>query len=278
MSAREGEPVALAYFAKGYQSFVLKYTTVTDDPTATIDVPMKETTDSITYLREHATELNLQKNKICLVGFSGGGHLAAAVSTHGAVRPDALILGYPGIVHNDLRAMDCPDICESVDEATPETFMFGMNRDSVTPPQHMLSFAKALDEKQIQFEMHMFKGVGHGLSLGTSLTSSGFAEDVKPRYAKWFDMSIEWLKETFGDFKLYGVNDGRDTKYNIDRNLKVLFSDEKAKELCLNKMPVLAEFLSETQMVEMTPRKINGFMKTISFDELMELDRKLCEI
>ena len=275
VSFREGEPIAQAYFAKGYQGFVLKYTTVTDNPNATIETPMQEVVEAIKYLRANAKDLGLIDNKICLVGFSGGGHLAAAVATHSDIKPDALILGYPGIVHSDLRAMDCPDICECVDEKTPETFMFGMNGDSVTPPVHMLAFASALDKNGIEFEMHMFKGIGHGLSLGTSYTSSGFATDVKTRYAKWFDMSVQWLKEIFGDFKLYGVNDGRDSKYNVDRNLQILFGNEQAKKLCIEKMPVLTGFTSENQMLEMTPRKINGFMKTISEKELMKLDEEL---
>ena len=124
----------------------------------------------------------------------------------------------------------------------------------------------------------MFKGLGHGLSLGTSYTCAGFADDVKPRYAKWFEMSVEWLEEVFGDFKLYGVNDGRDSKYNIDRNLQFLFGNQQAKELCIEKMPVLAGFTNEKQMIEMTPRKINGFMKTISKEELIMLDEELSTI
>lgn len=278
VSFREGEPIAQAYFAKGYQGFVLKYTTVTDNPNATIETPMQEVVEAIKYLRANAKDLALIANQICLVGFSGGGHLAAAVATHSDIKPDALILGYPGIVHSDLRAMDCPDICESVDKKTPETFMFGMNGDTVTPPEHMLAFANALNKNGIEFEMHMFKGLGHGLSLGTSYTCAGFADDVKPRYAKWFEMSVEWLEEVFGDFKLYGVNDGRDSKYNIDRNLQFLFGNQQAKELCIEKMPVLAGFTNEKQMIEMTPRKINGFMKTISKEELIMLDEELSTI
>ena len=278
VSFREGEPIAQAYFAKGYHGFVLKYTTVTDSKDATIETPMHEVDEAIKYMRENANSLHLNENQICLVGFSGGGHLAAAVSTHANNRPNAMILGYPGIVHSDLRAMDCPDICECVDSRTPETFMFAMNRDSVTPPKHILSFAKALSENNIEFEIHMYKGVGHGLSLGTSYTCSGFGDDVKTRYSKWFDMSVEWLKDVFGDFKLYGINDGRNSRYNIDKNLKTLFSNEEVKNLCITRMPVLSKFSGETQMVEMTPRKINGFMKTISDDALMDLDRELSQL
>ena len=278
VSFREGAPVAQAYFAKGFHSFVLEYTTVKDDSEAKIDVPMNDTIQAIKYLRENSENYNLIANQICLVGFSGGGHLAAAVATHSEIKPNALILGYPGIVHSDLRAMDCPDICECVDSDTPETFMFGMNRDTVTPPEHMLAFANALYKNGIEFEIHMFKGVGHGLSLGTSYTCSGHVSDVNTKYAKWFEMSVQWLKEVFGDFKLYGINDGRDSKYNVDRNLQVLFSNEKAKKLCIAKMPVLAEFTNENQMIEMTPRKVNCFMKTIGEAELMELDEALSQL
>ena len=75
--------------------------------------------------------------------------------------------------------------------------MFGMHGDVVTPPKHILAFAKALDEHNIPFEIHMFKGPGHGLSLGTEVTRGDRPEMVNIRYANWFKLSVSWLKEVF---------------------------------------------------------------------------------
>ena len=277
-SFREGEPVAAAYYAQGFQAFVLEYTVVSKKEDATIDDPIKDVTEAFNYLKAHGEEFFLATDKIALLGFSGGGHLAAAVSVKGRVRPNALILGYPGIIHNDLRALDCPDICESVNENTPECFMFGMTNDSVTPPDHMLAFANALSQNNIPFEMHMFRGFGHGLSLGNSFVSSGFAENVRQRYAGWFTMSLDWLKEVFGDFKLYGVNDNRNTPYNIDKTVDILFSNDRAKEICIKKMPVLAKVAESDARYELTPRKINSFMSALSKQELADLDDMLSSL
>ena len=199
-SAREGEPVAMAYFAEGYQAFVLDYTTVTKKPEATMDDPMKDVQEALKWIRDNKNTYFVAENQLILVGFSGGGHLASAVATHGPERPDALILGYPGIIHSDLRALDCPDIIESVDAKTPPTFIFSTRNDFVTPPKHSLAFAKALDEAGVGFELHIFREGDHGLSLAKPLTSGGFINQVSPVVAQWFKMSIDWLKAEFGEF------------------------------------------------------------------------------
>ena len=199
-SDREAEPVALAYFAEGYQAFVLRYTTVTAKPEATMEDPMRDVQDAIAWIRSHKKEYYVAEKQLAMVGFSGGGHLSAAVATHGEERPDALILGYPGIIHSDLRALDCPDIIECVDEKTPPTFLFSTRTDFVTPPKHAMAFAKALDDAGIGFELHIFREGDHGLSLAKPLTSGGYVNQVNPSVAQWFKMSVDWLKAEFGEF------------------------------------------------------------------------------
>lgn len=207
---REAEPVAMKFFAEGYQAFVLNYTTVTADPSAKMEDPMKDVESAIRYLRENSEGLFLADGKLALLGFSGGGHLAAAVATHSPERPDALILGYPGIVHSDLRALECPDILERVDGHTPPAFIFSSRYDAVTPPVHTLSLALALEEAGVDFELHIFRGCVHGLSLGTSLTSNGEETNIAPAYAKWFGLCVTWLTERFGDFSLWNAeNSGK---------------------------------------------------------------------
>lgn len=193
-SAREGEPVAAAFYAAGYSSFVLDYTTVTKKPDAVIDDPMKDTELALRWIREHAAEYALRGDQVAMIGFSGGSHLAAAVATHGPERPDALILGYPGILHSKLRALECPDIIECVDENTPPTFMFSTRDDKVTPPKHPLAMANALDAAGVSFEMHIFRSGPHGLSLANDVTCAGNPAMVNPAFAGWLTMCLEWLK------------------------------------------------------------------------------------
>ncbi len=200
-SEAEGEPVAMRFFCEGYNAFVLDYTTVTKKPDAVMDDPMNDVRNALTWIRENAAELDTDPKRIAMIGFSGGGHLAAAVSTHGDIRPDALILGYPGIVHSDLRALDCPDIPESVDPLTPPSFIFSTSEDPITPPVHPLAFASALAKAGVPFELHIYEHGTHGLSLGNSVTSQGFREGSDQVFASWVPACLHWLKDKFGDFE-----------------------------------------------------------------------------
>lgn len=202
-SSREAEPVAAAYFAEGYQAFVLCYTTVTSKPDAVIADPMEDVQQALSWLRANASGVFLEEHKLAMLGFSGGGHLAAASATHGPQRPDALLLGYPGILHSELRALECPDIIESVDEQTPPSFLFVGRKDRVTPPVHALTFVMELDKYGIDYELHIFKDAVHAMSLAKAWTSSGRKEQVDTIFAQWFDMSIGWLKRLFGEFVVY---------------------------------------------------------------------------
>lgn len=277
-SDREAEPVALAYYAEGYQAFVLDYTTVTKKPDAVMQDPMDDACAALRYIRENRKELLVADKKLAMIGFSGGGHLAAAVSTHGPERPDVLLLGYPGIIHSDLRALDCPDIVESVDKQTPPSFIFGTRNDTVVPPQHLMAFAKAMMDAGNDFELHIFRDGVHGLSLAKSLTASGFSTNINTAFQDWFPMSIRWLKDMLGDFLIYGVNDGRDGKYSIDKPLKKLFENEEVRKMVTEVFPVFADEKTASSMKEMTLRTMASFMPGLDTEKLEELDKKLLEM
>lgn len=277
-SYREAEPVAMAYYAAGYQAFVVNYTVTSVKPNALIADSMNDVTVALDYIRANKNVLLVADGKLAMIGFSGGGHLAAAVATHGPSRPDALLLGYPGILPSNLRSLSCNDILECVDGSTPPAFLFSMHGDTITPPKHLLSFACKLEEHNIPFELHMFHGKGHGLSLGTSLTCAGFSSDINPEYGTWFDMSVRWLRDLFGDFTIYGVNDGRSGKFSIDSTLSKLFSDVQAKQICLQHMPALEKFAAGASADEFTPRRINSFMPVLTENALTAFDQALLSL
>lgn len=271
----ESEPIALAYLAEGYQAFTLKYTTVTDKENATIEDPMTDAQKALEWIRDCREEYCIGKEQLALLGFSGGAHLAAATATHGPQRPDVLLLGYPGILHSELRALECPDIIECIDEHTPPTFLFGTRDDKVTPPKHILAFAQALEENNIEFEVHIFRKGEHGFSLAKPLTSVGDKNRVNPDVAQWFQLSVRWLKEMLGEFTIYGVNDGRIGKYSIDTRVYELLESPEAKELVLTYLPLLSEELPVFIKDWITPRILNKIQKSLSQEKLEELDQKL---
>ena len=187
-SEREGEPVAMAFYAEGYSAFVLNYTTVTKKADATINDPMNDCNSAMSWIRQHAGKMHLSQDKLAVIGFSAGGHLAAAVSTHGPERPNLLLLGYSGIFPNRVRALICPDILERVDGNTPPSFIFATCDDAVVKPADSLSFAQALDKAGVEYELHIFGHGAHGLSLGKAMTSAGERDLFNERFAQWFPM------------------------------------------------------------------------------------------
>ena len=274
-SAREGEPVAMAFFAEGYQAFVLDYTTVTKKPDATIEDSMQDVQLALVHLQENEESYFLAPHKMAMIGFSGGGHLAGASATHGPLRPDALVLGYPGIVHSDLRALECPDIVESVDEHTPPTFLFSTRDDQITPPVHPLAFAQALDKAGGDFELHIFRSGVHGLSLAKSLTCGGDQKMVNPAFAQWFPMCIQWLADNLGDFTIYGVNDGRFGRYGIDTTLDMLLANDEARKIVFESLPMVEQARQHPMMQKATLRQLQGHMPQIPKELMETLDAKL---
>ena len=96
-SPREGEPVAMAYVARGFHSFVLTYSVGWE---AGGFRPLQEVSWAIGYLREHAEQWNIDPEKIVTCGFSAGGHLALSAGLLAENKPNAMVLGVFGVTLN----------------------------------------------------------------------------------------------------------------------------------------------------------------------------------
>lgn len=77
VSGREGEPVALAFYAQGFNAFVLDYSVA---PAFHYPAPLLEAGMAMLYIRERADALGCTEDKIAAIGFSAGGHLAGLIS------------------------------------------------------------------------------------------------------------------------------------------------------------------------------------------------------
>lgn len=198
-SDREAEPIALSYMAEGYQAFVLRYT-VGDE--AIFPRPLADAEWALETILANAKEWSVDAAKVAVIGFSAGGHLAASLGTMGRVRPSALILGYPCITAACSKLLDkpIPGADERVDARTPPTFLFSTQEDAVVPIENSLAFARALNQADVPFEMHIFQKGVHGLSLAKPLTSFGQRRLVDHAFAQWFPMSMDWLHGLWGDF------------------------------------------------------------------------------
>lgn len=195
-SDREAEPIALAYMAKGYNAFVLRYSL---KEASQFPRPLLDAEWAVNLIRDKSDSFGVYKDKIACIGFSAGGHLASMLGTAGTVRPNALLLGYGAFIRSPKHGWDYPT--PVADKKTPETFLFHTHEDNVVPVDTSLYFAQELRKFDIPFELHIFKEGLHGLSLGTDLVSNNHNYMINDNYSKWFELSVNWLDVVFDCMK-----------------------------------------------------------------------------
>jgi acetyl esterase/lipase len=132
-------------------------------------------------LRARATELQIDPHKLGVLGFSAGGHLVAAISTHFAqraypavdaadaqsCRPDFGVALYPGhLWTDDEDAFDlAPDIATAITPQTSPTFLLQAEDDPVDDVNHSLVYYVALKKAGVPVEMHLYAHGGHAFGL-----------------------------------------------------------------------------------------------------------------
>ena len=217
-SKREGEPIALQYMAAGYHAFVLDYATA---PNNFYPESLKNVSDAMICIREHADEWNVDKEKVAVLGCSAGGHLAASLATlwntepiktnDNNNRPNAAILCYPVISSDDSIAHKgsfnnlCGDDLEirkklslenRVTSDTPPCFIWHTFDDNVVPVENSFVFATALKKAGVSCEMHIFPNGAHGLSV-SNVDIATTPDAINKRAAEWVSLSVKWLNDLF---------------------------------------------------------------------------------
>ncbi len=212
VSRREGVPVASAFFAKGFQVFILKYLTAAED--VCYPEQLLEAASAVDYIKKNADVLNVNKDEVFVVGFSAGGHLTGNfavehqnVSSKIGVtldcKPTAVGLAYPVISpdHGHFASyvnllngyteeakeelLKTLALNEAVNEQTPPAFIWATATDNVVPADNALRYALALADKGIDYELHVYpKGV-HGLSVGHYEVNP--VSDEAKRISAWVD-------------------------------------------------------------------------------------------
>ena len=225
LSEREGEPVALQYFAAGLNVFILRYSV---QEKAANYAPLIEACLAIKYIREHADELHVDPNYVFITGFSAGGHLAAwtgsmwhipEVQAHldGAdpiiCKPTATLPCYPvisslpGVRHDgslqtlngckegDEEGMARFSVEKFVDAKTAPAFIWHTASDGCVPVINSLLYAEALSKAHIPYELHIYPKGPHGLSLANKETAVNSPALVDPHIGEWLHMAIHWVLE-----------------------------------------------------------------------------------
>ena len=247
-SGREAEPIALGYLGEGFNAFVLRYAVGADAPWEQSFVDGKA---GLAWLRAHAGEMHIDPARIAAVGFSAGGHLAASLGTAADGRPDALVLGYPVTLaeFGPLVGKQILDIPSAVDPATPPTFLFSTQGDTLVPIRHSLVLLSALAEHDIPFETHIYLLGGHGLSLAKPLTSNGQANATDAAVAGWLRDSIRFLDRVFGTFPVEGTPRSyqgllESRQLGLDMPIDRLLAHPEAAAAVTRRLPGLVEQLN----------------------------------
>ena len=211
-SPREGEPVALAYAARGFHTFVLKYSCAQQ---AAGFAPLKEVSWAIGHIRENAAQWNIDPNKIAVCGFSAGGHLALSSGVLAENKPNAMILGYPAVSapnfpgadfmlrilegRDDVTDADAAkyDLLAHITKDAPPVFIAATAEDMLTN-FGALPLAKKYSDMGRQYELHVFQYGPHGYSLANEVAADGSVQMLEPAFAQWHELSVQWLHKTFG--------------------------------------------------------------------------------
>ncbi|MEW9699740.1 alpha/beta hydrolase [Paenibacillus sp. SI8] len=207
----EGEPVAKWLNGLGIAACVLNYRVAPHQhPT-----PLQDAQRAIRTVRHYADEWRIDPNRIGILGFSAGGHLASSAGTlydagdaHAAdpidrqsSRPDAMILCYPVITFGEFAHEgsklnllgETPDDAlmtlmsteKQVTADTPPTFLWHTAEDASVPVENSLLFTAALSRNRVPFDLHVFESGRHGI---------GLAEDY-PEAKNWPTLCAAWLKK-----------------------------------------------------------------------------------
>jgi len=205
----EGAPFAELFAAHGMMGLVAHYRVAPNR----FPAPMADAARAIRMTRALAPKLGIDPDRVALMGFSAGGHLAATTATQPdlhheplddlvgrfSARPDRLILGYPVISMNTDHHQGCvdnllgPGAPETmrrqlsndlqVTAGNPPTFLFHTADDPAVPVSNSIRFAQALHEKGVGVDLHIYAHGEHGVGLACD----------HPALRSWTALLLDWL-------------------------------------------------------------------------------------
>ncbi|MGA2569857.1 MAG: alpha/beta hydrolase [Terracidiphilus sp.] len=210
----EGREIADWFAARGFRAFVLSYRLSSNG--YLLPIPLLDARRAVQTVRARALDYHINPNRIVVIGFSAGGHLAALAGTQfvpgnpdaddpierASSRPDFLVLGYPwlGAISSDTshlsycELLNVMDQCEAlrakfdpvlyVTKDTPPTFIYHTFADQTVPVGQSLGFYEALVKAGVPSEMHIFANGGHGTGLGKG----------DPALDQWPNLLEIWLR------------------------------------------------------------------------------------
>ncbi len=192
-SDREADPIAFVYLKAGFQVFILRYSVAEHKAWRN---PLDDYEQAFSLICDKSKEWAVNTNKIAVIGFSAGGHLAGCAATVSKCKPNAAVLGYPVLNRETINfySTEAPDVTACVDENTCPCFIFASRNDNTVPIANTIEFIDALNKKGVDFECHIYSDAPHGFSVADE-TVNAMALDMCSRTPNWTNDSVQWLKE-----------------------------------------------------------------------------------
>lgn len=205
----EGELVAKEFNKRGYNCFVMTYTTNQTMREPVRDQAMNDLARAIRYARKNCDKYHIDPDKLYVCGFSAAGHVCASVCDYWeelidenpeykdiSCRPDAAVLSYPVITSGEFAHQDSfrfligADIYDRTDDeakallnrysleknvkdTTPPCFIWQTVTDNLVPVENSYLYAEALKKKGIKHAHHVFSEGWHGLSVSNEDWAAG---------------------------------------------------------------------------------------------------------
>ena len=234
-SRAEGEPVAMAYAARGFHTFVLRYSTGYN---AAGFQPLDEVSWVIGYIRENADKWHIDPQKIVTCGFSAGGHLAYAAGVLAENKPNAMILCYPVASAPNFPGVNFMlklltgkaeptdedakpfDLIAQTGKDAPPVFLMGTAEDPLTG-FGALPIAQKYSQLGRQYELHIFQHGPHGYSLANETTSDGSSRYMNDAFAQWHNLSVAWLHKIFGPLTYADKNNSKMVMYLKEMGIEI---------------------------------------------------------
>ena len=212
---KEGSDLAAPFNAKGYTLFVMTYRMPADGHAEGANAPLADAQRALRTLRANAATWHINPQKIGVMGFSAGGHVAASLETRydeavysplddvdkQSARPDFVVLGYPvismdkAIAHPGSRSAligDAPSAEQikhyspelNVTAQTPPTFLMHAVDDPSVPVDNSLVMFNALRAHHVPTELHLFAEGKHGFGIRGA---KGLPA------AAWPELAMNWI-------------------------------------------------------------------------------------
>lgn len=223
VGVREGDPICLEFLLDGYKSVKLVYSV--DPINHSINYPNQvlELMAAVDFLKTRSDELNIDSDKIVLVGFSAGAHLVGVYSylykdiklrsileISGDIKPNGVVLSYPVVNlvgdtdsstkaiitgnNKDLERLLSIDL--NITNDYPPTYLWVTKSDSEVSVDGVKSLDRELCINKVKHKTHIFETGCHGLGLGTLITVPGGNKELVNREVQgWIDEAKEFLNE-----------------------------------------------------------------------------------